>query len=58
MNTQNINLLRVVSKTTTVNTASTENTATVINLKKVFTSADLWNIHRNGRTSFDRRSRA
>jgi hypothetical protein len=51
MNTQNINTLKVVSKTENTST----NTATVNPLKKAFTSADLWNIQRQGRTSFDRR---
>ena len=55
MNTQNINLLKVASKTETMNTTNTENATTVNNLKKTFTAADLWNIHRHGRTSFDRR---
>jgi hypothetical protein len=55
MNTQNINLLKVASKAETVNTANTENGTTVNNLKKAFTAADMWNINRHGRTSFDRR---
>jgi hypothetical protein len=54
MNTQTTNSLTVVSKTT--NTAT--NNATVINIKKAFTAAELWNIQRMGRTGFDRRSRA
>ncbi|MGG9970957.1 hypothetical protein ACQ33O_04105 [Ferruginibacter sp. SUN002] len=53
MNTLHNNPLKVVSKT-----ANPATTTTVNNLKKVFTAADLWNIHRHGRTMFDRRNRA
>ncbi|MGG9970958.1 hypothetical protein ACQ33O_04110 [Ferruginibacter sp. SUN002] len=55
MNTQHTNLLKVASKTETAVINNTADQTTVNNLKTVFTSANLWNIHRHGRTMFDRR---
>lgn len=57
MKTQNTNFLSVASKTenSTALTNSNENNIAADAQKKVFTKADLWNVHRQGRTLFQRR---
>lgn len=57
MNTQNTNLLKPISKEETKNLATVinETIAFSANNVKSFTAADLWNIQRNMKSSFQRR---
>jgi hypothetical protein len=57
MNTQNTNLLKPISKEETKNLATVinETIAFSANNVKSFTAADLWNIQRSMKSSFQRR---
>lgn len=59
MNTQTISLLKAI-KTETANTINSiaGSQLAIAGQKKTFIAAELWNIHRNGRTLLGRRRTA